>query len=125
MTKSTRPARAAKTPAPVAAPVAPAPAPKPAKRSMKGINASGNTPWRKKLYAPGENKDWAKQPGQVQGILRYMNSEGFKPARGGEICYQAIDQGFVKTKIAPDVLFAYYRKAMEDGGFITFVGYVA
>lgn len=136
---TTRAAR--KAPAPVALPepesqvmpVAPTVATpaKPAKRSMKGINASGNRPWSKKLYAIGtayatpEGQAKVKtMAGQVQGILRYVATQE-RPARGGELCRGAIDGGFVVTRIAPDVLFAYYRKAMEDAGLLKFVGYTA
>ena len=108
------------------APTVAAPA-KPARKSMKGINASGNSPWRKKLYSISETytADAARTyAGQVQGILRYM-AESKAIGRGGDLCAAAIEGGFITTRIAPDVLFAYYRKTMEDAGFLKFVGYTA
>lgn len=146
MAKSTRTRIARKSPTavvetPVTAPeVAPPAAITPVKvrKSMKGVNASGNTPWRKKLYginleayAAGlADGSVRKMAGQVQGMLRYMASDHFQKdlkgsARGGEVCYHAIDKGFIVTKIEPDVLFAYYRKTMEDAGWLTFLGYTA
>jgi hypothetical protein len=61
------------------------------------------------------SEDFASAPKQVRGIMRYMHDKKVK-GRGGDICQAAIKEGYVKSKIDPPVLFAYYARKMESLG---------
>lgn len=96
--------------APVAAPVAETPV-------KKG--------WRiKKYYIDMEayeaaKPELAKAPNQVQIMVNWFaHMAGGKDLaeQGRVLCQDAIDKGGLKTVIEPHVLFAYYRKRMEDFG---------
>jgi hypothetical protein len=84
----------------------------------KGKNLSGNTPYRKKIYALTSSAPAAAiaaAPAQVQLILKYM-AESQIEGTGNEIVAGAIEAGMLKTKIDPPVLFAYYRRLLEKLG---------
>jgi|SRR5450631_2433432 len=87
------------------------------------------TPFRKRYYylnetylndGEGNWERFNKQPKQVRDMyhamvsMRLVNKE--KSTLGKDICAQAIDRGFVTSKIAPAVLFAYYRGNLETLG---------
>lgn len=61
----------------------------------------------------------AKSPNQVQIMMKHFyenfNDPG-KASQGRVMCQSAIDKGGLKTVIEPAVLFAYYRKKMEEFG---------
>lgn len=91
-----------------------------------------NIPWRRKFYFLDADKyaeteeDRKKVASQIQLMLKYMAENGLTSVEssqdGTHICTGAVDKGYVKTKINPPVLFAYYRKDMEKFG-LTFAGY--
>jgi hypothetical protein len=84
----------------------------------KGKNLSGNVPFRTKLYQLVRSAPDAAikaAPAQVQLILKHM-AEDTDPATGAQIVQGAIDNGLLKTKIEPAVLFAYYRRLLETLG---------
>lgn len=91
-----------------------------------------NLPWRRKYYyldpiryveTESERKQVASQ---IQLMLKYMAEKGLtnveSARQGSTICAGAIETGYVRTKIDPPVLFAYYRKDMERLGLV-FAGY--
>lgn len=93
-----------------------------------------NTPWQRKFYYISQTAyDQAKTDGrvskapmQVQLLLKFMVERGIVESRqaqqGSSIASVAVSTGFVKTKIEPHVLFAYYRSTMERLGLV-FAGY--
>jgi hypothetical protein len=84
----------------------------------QGKNLSGNAPFAPKLYAICEEPDMAlanNSPNQVRLIVRHMMANP-QPRRGGEIIEAMISNGELRTKIDPPVLFAYYRKLLEEIG---------
>jgi hypothetical protein len=84
----------------------------------KGKNLSGNQPFRKKIYAITSicpDTALIAAPNQVQLIVRFMRDTKIE-GTGGEIIEAAIAAGMLRTKIDPPVLFAYYRKLMENLG---------
>lgn len=92
-----------------------------------GHNLSGNSPFRHKFYylaSPAQTEEYkaavAAAPMQVQLLLKYMVAgkvtKETKARTGGEIAGNAISQGFLKTRIAPENLFAYYRRLLEALG---------
>lgn len=61
----------------------------------------------------------AKQPNQVQIMVNFFATKFTKiedASQGRVMCQAAIDKGGLKTRIEPNVLFAYYRKTMEEFG---------
>lgn len=58
---------------------------------------------------------FASAPKQVRGMMRYMHDKKVK-GRGGDIAAAAIKEGYVKSKIKPPILFAYYARKMESLG---------
>lgn len=101
---------------------------KPAKKLIKNTNI----PWRRKFYfldveAYEENREKLKKSAsQVQLMLKYMYDYNVtsvnEAAQGKDIASAAIAKGYIKTKIEPHVLFAYYRSTMERYGLV-FAGY--
>lgn len=97
-----------------------------------GRNLSGNTPYRRKYYylpaefatLQGEYKEAVEAaPMQVQLILKAMRELSIDEDNamiGGDIVGMAINKGFLKTKIAPENLFAYYRRLLEALGVRVF-----
>lgn len=99
-----------------------------------GVNLSGNLPFKHKYYALKEEfadleaapaayrEAIAAAPQQVQLLLKFMRAEGYVEGQGagigGEIAGLAISKGYLKTKIAPANLFAYYRRVMEALGLV-------
>lgn len=95
----------------------------------KAPAASSETPvkkgWRIKEYWVDLKKyeaakdELAKAPNQVKIMMAHFASayadEG-KAAQGRVMCQSAIDNAGLKTVIEPNVLFAYYRKVMEQYG---------
>lgn len=61
----------------------------------------------------------SKAPNQVQIMMKHF-AESFgdegKADQGRVLCQSAIDKAGLKTVIEPHVLFAYYRKRMEEYG---------
>jgi len=100
---------------------------KPQRRLVKNTNV----PWRRKFYFIDVDRyeemqeHVKKSPTQVQLILKSMLVEGTASPdtaeQGLTICSSAIKNG-LRTKIEPHVLFAYYRKEMENLGLV-FAGY--
>ena len=83
-----------------------------------GKNLSGNQPFAKKTYeVTAEAPEIAVRaaPNQVQLILKYMKDTSAR-GTGAEIVEGAISAGYLRTKIEPAVLFAYYRKLLEKLG---------
>jgi hypothetical protein len=81
--------------------------------------------WRVKLYyinldVYNVNKEsLAKQPNQVQIMVNHFATKFVtkeSASRGLVMCQSAIDEGSLKTRIDPAVLFAYYRSTMEQFG---------
>lgn len=81
--------------------------------------------WRiKKYYVDLEAYEASKEalskaPNQVKIMMAwYAHIAGSKDlaGQGRELCQDAIDKGGLKTVIEPAVLFAYYRKKMEEFG---------
>ena len=84
----------------------------------KGKNLSGNLPFRRKVYAltkVAPKEAILAAPMQVQLILKYL-VETKATGTGGDIVAGAIERGFLRTKIDPPVLFAYYRRLLETLG---------
>lgn len=96
-----------------------------------GTNLSGNTPFRHKYYAIAEEfsgkvlppaylEALAAAPMQVQLLIKFMRENGYVDGEscgiGSEIAGLAIKKGYLKTKIDPAHLFAYYRRVMEALG---------
>lgn len=98
------------------------------KASRKG-NRSGNVPWRNKFYfvpeTVVEHEGFAKAPNQVKLMLKAAIAAGIvdkeHSVRGIDIAQAAINDGMA-TKIEPAILFAYYRRRMEQLGLV-FAGY--
>lgn len=71
-----------------------------------------------KAYAEAQ-AELAKAPNQVQIMMKHF-AESFgdegKADQGRVLCQSAIDKAGLKTVIEPHVLFAYYRKRMEEYG---------
>lgn len=90
-----------------------------------------NVPWRRKFYfvdekVYAETEELRKtKASQIQLMLKSMvetkKISAETSAMGDKICSDAIAGG-LKTKISPPVLFAYYRKDMEQLGLV-FAGY--
>lgn len=99
-----------------------------------GVNLSGNVPFRHKYYAlrpefvkvdkaPADYQEALKAaPMQVQLILKFMRENdyivGNSAGIGADIAGQAINKGYLKTRIEPANLFAYYRRVMEALGLV-------
>ncbi len=91
-----------------------------------------NLPWRRKYYYVDVERyeetaeERKKVASQVQLMLKFMIDREMVDADSAEqgvtIAGQAINTGAVKSKIEPHVLFAYYRKTMEQYGLV-FAGY--
>ena len=103
-----------------------------------GKNLSGNVPFNYKYYylnpaladesrwTPAYREAFDASPAQVKGLLRYMAAHVTSknnPRLGSEIAGSAIRMGYVVSKIDPDKLAAYYRRALEVLGMIYAVGY--
>jgi hypothetical protein len=61
----------------------------------------------------------AKAPNQVRIMMAHFAEIANTPAKAAQgkvLCQSAIDKGGLKTVIDPAVLFAYYRKTMEEFG---------
>lgn len=61
----------------------------------------------------------AKAPNQVRIMMAHFAdkfADAGKAAQGRVLCQSAIDNAGLKTVIEPHVLFAYYRKRMEQYG---------
>lgn len=61
----------------------------------------------------------AKSPNQVQIMVNHFATKYVdvaSAAQGRIMCQSAIDEGGLRTVIEPHVLFAYYRKTMEQFG---------
>lgn len=81
--------------------------------------------WRIKEYwvdpkaYKAATEELSKAPNQVRIMMKHF-AENFNKvenaAQGRVMCQSAIDQGGLKTVIEPAVLFAYYRKKMEEFG---------
>lgn len=54
---------------------------------------------------------------QIVGMIREME-EDRTPRRGKDICAAAKAKGYVRSKIADDVLFAYYAREFERLGVL-------
>lgn len=99
---------------------------------VKKFTKRTNVPWQRKYYyldmvKYAETEEIRrKKASQIQLMLKYMAenelTEENKAKQGDAICSGAIEKGYVKTKINPPVLFAYYRKDMEQLGLV-FAGY--
>ena len=81
--------------------------------------------WRIKSYFIDIKKyesaktELAKSPNQVQIMVNHFATKFVgeeSAAQGRVMCQSAIDEGGLKTVIEPHVLFAYYRKTMEQFG---------
>lgn len=127
---STSPATVTETQAPVAD-VTSTEAPVVTSKGKRLVKRT-NVPWRRKYYFLDEAK-YAEteevrktKASQIQLMLKYMAENGLTDVdhanQGDAICSGAIAKGYVKTKINPPVLFAYYRKDMEQLGLV-FAGY--
>lgn len=100
-------------------------------KTGKRLVKNTNLPWKRKFYYLDQltyeirMEEVRKAPTQVQLILKSMLEEGTVDEESSEmgvtICSAAIANG-LKTKIEPHVLFAYYRKDMEELGLV-FAGY--
>jgi len=97
-------------------------------RIVRRGNKSGNVPWRKKFYSLDrkkyeesvKDKSIGILPPQGQSTLMWMYDrmkEG-EMGTGSMIQSRSIEEGYVRSKIDPPVLFAYYRKKMEEFGLI-------
>lgn len=64
-------------------------------------------------------EELSKAPNQVRIMMKHF-AENFnspeKAAQGRIMCQSAIEKGGLKTVIEPHILFAYYRKKMEEFG---------
>lgn len=100
--------------------------------SMKGVNKSGNVPYRRKpyfldldLYEQASDEQLGKAPNQVRLILRAMENLGITDEDsamiGKDIVDEAKNAGFISTSIPSANLFAYYRRELERFG-VTFTG---
>lgn len=61
----------------------------------------------------------SKAPNQVRIMMKYFAENYADPGKASQgkiLCQAAIDKGGLKTVIEPAVLFAYYRKKMEEFG---------
>lgn len=102
------------------------------KKPTKNLVKNTNIPWRRKYYFldlsvyQSKSEEIKKVASQVQLMLKYMAEAGLTSdedaEQGQTIASDAIAAGYVKTKIEPNVLFAYYRKTMEAYGLV-FAGY--
>lgn len=81
--------------------------------------------WRIKQYYvdttvyEASKAELAKAPNQVQIMVNHFATKFNEPstaAQGRVMCQSAIDEAGLKTVIEPHVLFAYYRKTMEQFG---------
>lgn len=81
--------------------------------------------WRIKAYFinvkvyEANKAELAKAPNQVQIMVNHFAATFVgeaHAAQGRVMCQSAIDNGGLKTVIEPHVLFAYYRKTMEQFG---------
>ena len=99
----------------------------------RGSNLSGNAPFQPKLYALDvalENPlTWTAEykasfdaaPAQACLIIRYMSENGVvgdEGLRGCEIVEQAISKGYLKTKIEPAALYAFYARLLQALGVV-------
>lgn len=100
--------------------------------SMKGVNKSGNMPYRRKpyfldldLYEQVNDEQLGKAPNQVRLILRAMENLGITDEDSAMIGKNIVDEaknaGFISTSIPSANLFAYYRRELERFG-VTFTG---
>ncbi len=81
--------------------------------------------WRIKAYFINKKAyeaskvELSKAPNQVQIMVNHFATkyvDEASAAQGRVMCQSAIDDGGLKTVIEPHVLFAYYRKTMEQFG---------
>lgn len=91
-----------------------------AKRTSGKTPIASAKPWQGKVYAMGKgfnpaSEDFASAPKQVRGMMRHIAEKKLR-GRGKELCESAIKAGAVKSKIKPDILFAYYARKMESLG---------
>lgn len=73
-----------------------------------------------KIYNQAEVQEaLSKAPNQVRIMMKHF-AENFNDAgkadQGRILCQHSIDHGGLKTVIEPHILFAYYRKKMEEFG---------
>lgn len=95
--------------------------------TVNETSAPAKKGWRTKSYyvnlekfnEPSTVELLAKSPNQVRIMMKHF-SEKFNnsetAAQGRVMCQSAIDEGGLKTVIEPHILFAYYRKHMEQFG---------
>lgn len=99
------------------------------KKVNKAVETVNEAPtkkgWRIKQYYVNlkvfkETEDLLKDaPNQVRIMMQHFASNFNSPetaAQGKVLCQSAIDNNSLKTVIDPAVLFAYYRKYMEQFG---------
>lgn len=96
----------------------------PAKAETK-TQAPAKKGWRIKQYYvdpkayAAASEELAKAPNQVRIMMAHF-AEKFgdagKADQGRVLCQSAIDSAGLKTVIEPAVLFAYYRRKMEEFG---------
>lgn len=103
-------------------------------KAIRAFTKSGNKPWRRKFYhldaakfdAVMADKSIGHLAPQAQLTLRWMRDKGVTVADnaldGPTLQARAISDLYVRTRIAPANLFAYYRKQMEEYGLV-FTGY--
>lgn len=73
-----------------------------------------------KVYAAAK-AEVDKAPNQVRIMMAHfakIADKEDKAAQGKILCQAAIDDGGLKTVIDPAVLFAYYRRKMEEFGLV-------
>lgn len=102
--------------------------------STRGYTKSGNVPWRRKFYHLDrkkfeqvvKDKSITNLAPQARMTLKWMYENDVTVADnaldGPTIQASAIKAKYLRTRIKPAPLFAYYRKKMEDYGLI-FTGY--
>jgi hypothetical protein len=99
------------------------------KVATKKIKAAAEAPakkgWRIKQYYidlkayEASKAELSKAPNQVQIMVNHFATKFNEPstaAQGRIMCQSSIDEAGLKTVIEPHVLFAYYRKTMEQFG---------
>ncbi len=84
-----------------------------------GKNLSGNKPYVGKVYAVStirHESEFKQAPKQVQAIVGFMLTTGFK-GRGGDVIKAAVKAGHLKTRCKdPRVLFGYLAKDLQRFG---------
>lgn len=98
----------------------------------KGVNLSGNSPYRRKYYYLDDRyaneSDWSVEyrdsvnalPNQAKLILGWLRENQITDPevalRGVEVLDQMKDSRYIATKIDSDKLFAYYRRLLDTVG---------